>query len=380
MTEEERYIQRALDLATGGLGTVFPNPLVGAVIVSRGEIVGEGYHRGPGKPHAEREAIAQAGEKARGSTLYLNLEPCCHYGKTPPCTEAIIEAGIARVVFSIYDPDPRVGGKGAARLRERGIETTMGIEAASALELNLPYVHRNLTGRTFVMMKLASTLDGRLTAEGRTRLTGDRARRYAHFLRAWTESVAVGIGTVEKDDPILDRRHYREEMPPPVRIVFDTSLRFPPGHPWIVNGERTIIYCGEGAAASTIERLTAAGAVVVPIPVKKGGLNLSAWLNDVSDRGIVSVLIEGGGRVATSILREDLAERIVIIYAPFVSGEGGVALYGDRSAPGWLDHGELVPVRFELLEEDAVLVYDRRRITDYLRFVTEEKAFVHGID
>lgn len=380
MTEEERYIQRALDLATGGLGTVFPNPLVGAVIVSSGEIVGEGYHRGPGKPHAEREAIAQAGEKARGSTLYLNLEPCCHYGKTPPCTEAIIEAGIARVVFGIYDPDPRVRGKGAAYLREHGIETTTGILAAGALELNLPYVHRNLTGRTFVVMKLASTLDGRLTAEGRAWLTGDSARRYAHFLRAWTECVAVGIGTVEKDDPILDRRHYREKMPPPVRIVFDTSLRFPPDHPWIVNGERTILYCGEGVDASTMDRLTAAGAVVAPIPVRNGELDLTAWLNDVGDRGIVSVLVEGGGRVATSILKEDLAERIVIIYTPFVSGEGGVALYGDRSAPGWFDRGELRPVRLELLGEDVVIIYDRRRITDYLLFVTEEDALVHWID
>jgi diaminohydroxyphosphoribosylaminopyrimidine deaminase/5-amino-6-(5-phosphoribosylamino)uracil reductase len=380
VTEEERYIHRALDLATGALGTVFPNPLVGAVIVSRGEIVGEGYHRGPGKPHAEREAIARAGEKARGSTLYLNLEPCCHYGKTPPCTEAILESGIARVVFSIYDPDPRVRGKGAALLRECGIETATGILAANALELNLPYVHRHLTGRTFVMMKLASTLDGRLTAEGKTWLTGECARRYAHFLRAWTESIAVGIGTVENDDPILDRRHYRDNMPPPLRIVFDTSLRFPPDHPWIMNGERTILYCGEDADTNTMNRLTTAGAVVVPLPVKNGELNLSTWLNDVGDRGIVSVLVEGGGRVATSILREDLAERIVIIYAPFVSGESGVALYGDRSAPGWLDRGELVPVRLELLEEDAVLIYDRRRIIDYLRFVTEEEVLVHGID
>jgi len=377
--EEERYMERALALAGGALGFVFPNPLVGAVVVSGGEIVGEGYHRGPGSPHAEREAIGNAGERARGATLYLNLEPCCHYGNTPPCTESIFEAGIARVVFSMYDPDPRVRGTGAAFLRERGIDVTVGIGAREALELNLPYVHRSITGRPFVVLKLASTLDGRLTVEGREWLTGGTAREYAHYLRSWTEAIAVGIGTVEADDPALDRRYCREALPPPVRMVLDTALRFPPGHRWLEKGERTILYCGGGVDAIRRARLEEAGAVVAPLPVHDGRLDLTAWLDDVAGRGIGSVLVEGGGRVATSMIGAGLFERLVLLYAPFVSGAAGIPWYGEHSAPPWLDRGELVPVNLHRLGEDVVMAFDRRSITDYLRIVTEEGALVHGI-
>lgn len=380
MIAEQRYMERALALAEGALGVVFPNPLVGAVVVSRGEIVGEGYHRGPGTPHAERVAIGRAGERTRGATLYLNLEPCCHYGKTPPCTQAIFEAGISRVVFSIYDPDPRVRGKGAAILKEKGIEVAVGIGAAEALELNLPYVHRRLTGKPFVVLKLASTLDGRLTIEGRDWLTGESSREYSHYLRAWTEAIAVGIGTFETDDPMLDRRFHRGTLPPPVRIVLDTALRFPHDHRWLTNGERTILYCGEGVEAARRARLEEAGAVVRPLPAGEGGLDLAAWLDDIAGRGVVSVLVEGGGRVATSILRAGLLERLVLMYTPLLSGSTGVAWYGERSAPSWLDRGALRPVRLRRLGEDAVLLYDHKRITDYLRIVTEEGALVHGID
>lgn len=379
MIEEKRYMERALTLAKGALGVVFPNPLVGAVVVSRGEIVGEGCHRGPGTPHAEREAIEKAGERARGATLYLNLEPCCHHGKTPPCTEAIFDAGIVRVVFSIYDPDPRVRGTGAAVLRERGIDVAVGIGAREALELNLPYVHRNLSARAFVVLKLASTLDGRLTMEGRDWLTGETAREYAHYLRAWTESVAVGIGTIEADDPNLDRRYYGTALPPPVRIVLDTTLRFPPDHRWLEKGERTILYCGEKIDTLRRGRLEEAGAAVAPLPVRDGGLDLPALIDDVTRRGIGSVLVEGGGRVATSLLDAGFFERLILIYAPLISGVAGISWYGKHVPPSWLDRGEIVPVHLCRRGEDVVMAYDRRGIADYLRIVTEEGALVHGI-
>ncbi len=202
MDLEEKYIRRALELAGNAMGETFPNPLVGAVVVAGGGIVGEGYHRGPGRPHAEIEAIRDAGERARGAALYLNLEPCCHYGRTPPCTDGIVDAGISRVVFSMYDPDIRVRGKGAAALRARGVEVKGGVCAGEALELNLPYVHRNLTGKPFVMLKLASTLDGRLTwGAERGYLSGESEQRYIHRLRAWTEAIAIGIGTVVDRPP-----------------------------------------------------------------------------------------------------------------------------------------------------------------------------------
>ncbi len=380
MIEEQRYMERALTLAKGALGVVFPNPLVGAVVVSRGEIVGEGYHRGPGAPHAERVAIGRAGGRTSGATMYLNLEPCCHYGKTPPCTEAIFEAGISRVVFSIYDPDPRVRGKGAAILREKGIDVAVGIGAREALELNLPYVHRSITGRPFVVLKLASTLDGRLTVEGREWLTGESARRYAHYLRAWTEAVAVGIGTIEADDPVLDRRYCRGTLPPPVRIVFDAALRFPAGHRWLASGERVILYCGDGAGTGRRARLEEAGAVVRPLPSQDGEIDLAAWLDDAALCDIGSVLVEGGGRIATSMIGSGFFERLVLLFAPLLSGTTGLSWYGERSAPVWLEPDTLVPVHFDRLGVDAALVYDHKRIADYLRIVTEEGTFVHGID
>ena len=337
-------------------------------------------HSGPGRPHAERLAIESAGERTRGATLYLNLEPCCHYGNTPPCTDSIFDAGIARLVFGIYDPDPRVRGQGAAVLREQGIEVSAGTGAREALELNLPYVHRHLTGRPFVVLKLASTLDGRLTMEGRPWLTGENARKYDHFLRAWTEATAVGIGTITTDDPMLDRRYCEGELPPPIRIVFDTNLRFPADHRWLAAGERTILYCGEGADAGRRSRLEEAGALTVSLSENEFGLDLSAWLDDVAERGIMSVLVEGGGRIATSFLREGIFERFVLLYAPLLSGAAGVAWYGERTVPAWLEKGGgLVPVSVDRLGADAALAYDSPSISDYLRIVTEEGALVHGI-
>lgn len=373
--EEERYIKKALELAAKATGKAFPNPLVGAVVVADGEIVGEGYHRGAGFPHAEIEAISRSGERSAGGTMYLNLEPCCHFGRTPPCTSAILEAGISRVVFSIYDPDKRVRGRGAEALTAGGVEVLSGICASDALELNLPYVHRNLTGRTFVVLKLASTFDGRLTAGAGRRLTGETSREYVHYLRAWTEAVAIGMGTLEKDSPILDRRFYPVDLPPPVRMVFDTRLRFPLDHPWLVGGEDVIIYCLEGADSGRVKCLEEAGAEVKALPGAGGGVDLSSWVEDISKRGIVSVLVEGGGMVSTSLIREGLFDRLVLFYAPLISGCDGVSWYRDGDVPAWLDHGELNNVRLESFGDDIMAVYDRRRMSGYIDMVTGGNTF-----
>lgn len=380
MSGEEDFMRRALELAEKGMGRTFPNPMVGAVLVRDGEIVGEGYHEGPGHLHAEAAAIREASERARGSTLYLNLEPCCHYGRTPPCTEGILDAGISRVVFGIYDPDKRVRGKGAELLRSRGVIVESGICAREALELNLPYVHRNLSGEPFVVLKLASTLDGRITYGQERRISGKEEQRFVHRLRAWTEAIAVGIGTIEKDAPILDRRLYSETLPPPVRMVFDSELRFPPDYPWLVRGERVIIYCSTHGDRERRNRLEAAGAEVVPLPAGAGGVDLKYWLEDVSLKGIGSVLVEGGSEVATSFVRDGFFDRFVVSFSPLVGGSGSVGWFRGTEPPEWLSDERLSLSHIEKLGDDAVLVYDCKSITSYLEALTEEGKIVHWSD
>jgi diaminohydroxyphosphoribosylaminopyrimidine deaminase/5-amino-6-(5-phosphoribosylamino)uracil reductase len=369
-TEDEAYVRRALELAKKAVGVTFPNPLVGAVVVSGGEIVAEGYHEGAGTAHAEAVAIRRAGERAKGATLYLNLEPCCHFGRTPPCTDTIAEAGISRVVFSIFDPDARVRGRGTGVLRGHGVAVESGVLVEEALELNLPYIHRSITGKPFVILKLASTLDGRLTVGERNWLTGERARERAHYLRAWAEAVAIGIGTFQADEPILDRRLYRAELPPPVRIVFDSHLAFPPSHRWLERGERLILYCIGGAPRDRIDALEAAGAEVVELAPGKGGVDLSAWVEDMSKRGITSVIVEGGGEISTSIIREKIFHRLVLFYAPLVSGAGGLEWFQSDESSIWGGRGELIPRSVELIDEDLMVVYDTKAVVQYLKEVS----------
>jgi diaminohydroxyphosphoribosylaminopyrimidine deaminase/5-amino-6-(5-phosphoribosylamino)uracil reductase len=370
-TDDRIFMERVFELARGAAGVTFPNPLVGAVVVSKGEIVGEGYHRGAGTPHAEVLAIQAAGERARGATLYLNLEPCCHFGRTPPCTETIARAGIERVVFSMYDPDGRMRGKGAGVLERSGIRVEEGFMRDEALELNLPYIHRSITGEPFIVLKLASTLDGRLTAGEQRWLTGEKARARVHYLRAWTESIAIGMGTLRSDDPILDRRLYREQLPPPVRMVFDTHLSFPRSHRWLDAGEPVILYCREDAPAERMEELREAGAEVVVLPGAEGGVDLGSWIADVGERGITSVFVEGGGSVATTIIRCNLFNRLVLFYAPILSGRSGFEWFREDEAPGWMERGELVLRGAETIEGDVMIVYDRKPVSEYLREIVQ---------
>ncbi len=377
MNDDRQYMEKALDLAAHGTGLTFPNPLVGAVIVSGGTIAGEGFHAGAGKPHAEIEAIASAGERAEGADLYLNLEPCCHHGRTPPCTDAIVEAGIARVIFGIFDPDERVRGKGASRLRENGIEVVAGVMAREALELNLPYVHRSFSGNTFILLKLAVTLDGRITLPGEKYITCSGSLECVHGLRAKLEAIAVGSGTLRSDDPSLDRRLYERPLDPPVRMVFDSGLAFPSGHPWLENGEKVILYCSEEADAARIGELEEAGAEIARLPYGDGGLDLDAWRSDLSRRGITSVLVEGGARIATSMMRAGIPDRLVLFHSPQIAGAGETGWYGDEVPPAI---GDLSLSYVEVIGGDVMTVYDRARITGYLDAVTREGGDVYRAD
>ena len=372
MIDDRQYMERALELASRGTGLTFPNPLVGAVIVSGGEIAGEGFHAGAGKPHAEIEAIAAAGDTARGADLYLNLEPCCHHGRTPPCTDAIIEAGISRVIFGIFDPDERVHGHGARRLREHGVKVEAGGMAREALELNLPYVHRSLTGGPFVLLKLAVTLDGRITRGDEKYITCSGSLECVHGLRARLEAVAVGSGTLRADDPLLDRRLYARPLDPPVRMVFDSGLAFPLGHPWLEKGERVILYCSEEAEAE-----------ITRLPPGDGGLDFHAWRRDLAARGITSVLVEGGARIATSMMKAGIPDRLVLFHAPVVAGAGEKGWYQDDPPPAFGGDppavgGDLSLSYVEVIDGDVMTVYDRKQVSGYLETVTKEPGDVHG--
>jgi diaminohydroxyphosphoribosylaminopyrimidine deaminase/5-amino-6-(5-phosphoribosylamino)uracil reductase len=370
-------MERALELAAQGTGMTFPNPLVGAVIVKSGEIAGEGFHSGAGKPHAEIEAIAAAGELAKGADLYLNLEPCCHHGRTPPCTDAIIEAGISRVVFGIFDPDARVRGDGARQLRESGIEVETGVMAREALEINLPYVHRSISGESFVVLKLAVTVDGKITMGDRKYITCSGSLECVHGLRAKLEAIAIGSGTLRSDDPSLDRRLYERQLDPPIRMVFDSRLEFPPGHPWLEKGERVIVYCSGRVDEKRIKRLEEAGAGVTVLPEEEGGLDLHEWRSDLSSRGITSVLVEGGGLIATSMMRAGIPDRLVLFHAPVIAGAGERGWYAADAPP---EQGELNLSYVEVIGGDVMTVYDREHVTGYLDAVTKENGDVYRVD
>jgi diaminohydroxyphosphoribosylaminopyrimidine deaminase/5-amino-6-(5-phosphoribosylamino)uracil reductase len=385
MNDDRHYMERALELAAHGTALTFPNPLVGAVIVSGGEIAGEGFHAGAGKSHAEIEAIAAAGERAGGADLYLNLEPCCHHGRTPPCTDAIVEAGISRVVFGIFDPDERVRGKGARHLRENGVEVKTGVMAREALELNLSYIHRSLTGGPFVLLKLAVTLDGRITLGDEKYITCSGSLECVHGLRARLEAIAVGSGTLQSDDPALDRRLYNRPLDPPVRMVFDSALAFPPRHPWLEKGERVILYCSEDADATRVEELEGAGAEITRLPYGDGGLDLYAWRSDIAGRGITSVLVEGGARIATSMIKSGIPDRLVLFHAPYIAGAGEKGWYQDGAAPVFDGDppavgGDLSLSYVEVIDGDVMTVYDRKHVSEYLEAVTKEDSDVHRTD
>jgi len=369
--EDRRFIERALELASKGLGRNFPNPLVGAVVVSGGEVVAEGYYAGPGSKHAEASALERAGEKARGATVYLNLEPCCHHGMTPPCVDAIRSSGVKRVVFSHYDPDPRVRGKGAGILRAAGIEVDVGVLSEKAVDLNLPYIHNRLAGKPFVILKLASTLDGRISLGERKYITGERTREYVHYLRAWTHAVGVGIETLLQDTPRLDRRMYSGRVGPPVRVVFDYYCRFPDDYRWLKDGEETFVFCHEDCDENRKLKLEASGARVFRVEGSGGKLDLGRVLEVLYDEGITSILVEGGARIAESFIRAALFDRLVITYAPFFGGEEELPFLSGKPEPGGEVEGGLVLKEVHRFDNDFAVVYDRSYLTGYLKKVMD---------
>ncbi len=324
------WMDRALRLAARGVGLTSPNPAVGAVLVRDGRVVGEGFHRRAGAAHAEVAALQAAGAGARGATCYVTLEPCAHFGRTPPCAEALVEAGVGRVVLAALDPDPRVDGRGVARLRAAGIAVTIGVGEAGTRALNRGFFHAAATGRPHVVLKTAMTLDGRIAAvDGESRwITGDAARREAHRLRLAADAILVGVGTVLADDPRLTVRD--PELPPkePFRVVADSRLRIPPGAQVLRAGDpaRTVVACVEPAPAAAAAALRGAGARVLELPGEGGRVDLRALLVALRALDVLAVLAEGGGELAGALADAGLVDRVAFFIAP--------RLLGGRRAPG----------------------------------------------
>jgi diaminohydroxyphosphoribosylaminopyrimidine deaminase/5-amino-6-(5-phosphoribosylamino)uracil reductase len=360
-SEVLRFMKRTLTLAARGAGTTHPNPMVGAVIVTDGRIVGEGWHRKPGEPHAEALALQEAGSAARGGALFVNLEPCDHTGRTPPCTKAIIDAGIAQVFAACFDPHSLVNGRGFETLREAGVRVTTGSLDREAEELNRAFFHFSREGTPYMTLKLASTLDGRIAApDGDSKwITGEKARKAVHRLRAQVDAVLVGVGTVIADDPRLTARGVGRKIQPG-RIVLDPTLRTPPDS--IIVRENTagstLLVTGDDVPQDRSKAFEGRGVNLLRLPVEEGTFSWSTLAGSLAEMGILHVLVEGGGRTAAWMLKEGAVNRLELFLASRVLGASGVPVVGDM---GVNSLKEAVPLSFHRIRsigEDVQITAD----------------------
>ena len=329
-TTDRKFMEDALALAAKARGRTSPNPLVGAVIVRDGEIVGEGYHRKAGDAHAEIHALNQAKELAEGATMYVTLEPCCHWGRTPPCTESLIRAKLANVVVSMKDPNPQVAGKGIRQLEEAGIPVQVGICEEESKQLNEIFIKYITTQCPFVILKSAISLDGKIaTALGESQwITSEASRLKGHEVRAQVDAILVGVGTVLQDNPSLTTRLPERTNEDPIRIVVDSRGRTPLGAK-VFNPDSnagTLIAVTEKAPLEKIDVLKAAGADVLTIEQKEGRVCLSALMRELGRREVTSVLIEGGGEINAAALQAGIVNKLMFFVAP--------KLIGGKDAPG----------------------------------------------
>src|SRR5262249_47965906 len=362
---DQRYMQLALELGRRGQGRTWPNPAVGAVVVKDGVIVGRGWTQPGGRPHAEPEAVRRAGEAARGATLYVTLDPCWHFGRSPPCVDAVIASGISRVVSAIEDPNPEVAGKGHAKLRAAGIAVDVGLCAARAAHDHAGHFRRIRDKRPHVILKLAVSADDMIAAAGHKPLaiTGDAAKTQVHLLRARCDAILVGIGTVLADDPLLTCRLPGMEARSPVRVVLDRALRIPGDSRLVRSARATPLWLAtsETAEAAAAMILGAAGAQVIRIPtdLAKPGLDLTAVLRALSEKGISRLMVEGGARVAASFVAAGLADEIWLLRGPAAVGADGVPAL-DALPLAAITQSPSFRVRAsEALDKDTLTIYER---------------------
>ena len=364
LQQDARFMALALALGRRGLGRTWPNPAVGAAIVKDGIIVGRGWTQPGGRPHAEIEALRRAGEAARGATLYVTLEPCSHYGKSPPCADAIIAGGVSRVVSALEDPNPEVAGAGHARLRAAGIAVDIGVGADEARHDHAGHIRRMRDGRPHVILKLAVSADGKAGAPGRKPLaiTGEAARDRVHLLRAQSDAIMVGIGTALADDPMLTCRLPGMEKYSPVRVVLDSALRLPPGSRlarsardvpvWVVTG---------GEASRTAENaLLREGVTVLRAAQSDGRLDLAAVLKLMGARGVTRLMVEGGPTLGAALLAADLIDEAVLFQSSKVVGTDGVDALDGLPLTVLTQSPRLKCVMSEPVGADTRLVFERR--------------------
>lgn len=359
MPDDKRFMRRALELAARPVVTS-PNPRVGAVIVRDGRIVAEGYHEGPGRPHAE--AVALEGIDARGATCYVTLEPCNHHGRKPPCAPAIVAAGIERVVAAAKDPDARVDGSGFRYLQEHGVDVTVGVLEDEARAGNAPFFHQRMTGRPLVTLKLALTLDGRLAAaDGSSRwITGDAARRRVHARRAEADAVMVGSGTVVADDPSLTARGV-DASRQPARVIVDSTGSVPTTARVFAPDAEVVVATTDRAPHDRHVEWKETGAEVLVLPEGSAGVDEVSLIGALSDRDWLEIYCEGGARLATQLLRADVVDRLELYHGAVIAGRGGPDL-GDVGVTT-LDGAPRFRLQStEAFDDDVLAVYARRDV------------------
>lgn len=355
---DARWMRAAIALGRRGLGLVWPNPAVGCVIVGDGALLGRGWTQPGGRPHAEAMALRQAGDAARGATAYVSLEPCAHFGRTPPCADALIAAGVARVVSPLEDPDPRVAGKGFSMLRAAGIEVDTGLLRSEAEAANEGFLLRQRAGRPFLTLKLAATLDGRIaTASGESRwITGPEARARAHLMRARHDAVMIGAGTARADDPTLDVRLPGLTARRPARIVFDPALTLPETSRLALTAETAPVWrvCAPDAGEARWGEALIVGH-------GEGGLDLHDLMAKLGRIGLTRVFCEGGGALAASLLKAGLVDELIWMSAGGAMGAEGAAAVGpmNTAALGSLRRFDLI--RAETLGADLMSVWRPKR-------------------
>jgi diaminohydroxyphosphoribosylaminopyrimidine deaminase/5-amino-6-(5-phosphoribosylamino)uracil reductase len=351
---DDVYMRRALDLAVRGTGLVSPNPLVGAVVVDGGHVVGEGWHEGPGSRHAEVVALEEAGERARGATLFVTLEPCVHYGRTPPCAPRVAAAGVARVVAAMADPNPVVDGRGLEHLRRAGVEVAVGVLEEDAARLNAPFLKHVRTGLPLVTLKMGASLDGKVAArDGTSRwITGEEARAEVHRMRGAADAIMVGAGTAFRDDPSLTVRDPGYRGRPPVRVVIDGRGIVPETHSLISDGlAPTLVATTEGAPEWRRDAWRRTGAEVLVLDDAGSGLvPLDDLLRALGKRDVQRVLLEGGPTLAWEAVRRGLVDEVVLFFAPIlVGGEEAPSILMGGGIPTIAD-----PFRLDLVEVSRV--------------------------
>jgi diaminohydroxyphosphoribosylaminopyrimidine deaminase/5-amino-6-(5-phosphoribosylamino)uracil reductase len=355
--DDRKWMKQALRLAEAGRGRTSPNPVVGAVLVKKGKVVGEGYHAKIGEPHAEIIALRQAREKARGAALYLNLEPCTHYGRTPPCVPQVVKAGVKRVVIGMEDPNPLVNGKGIEALRKSGLDVNVGVLEKECRRLNEAFCKYILKKEPFVLLKVAATLDGKIaTRSGDSKwISGEASRRFVHKLRDQVDGVLVGIGTVLRDDPLLTAR--MKEGREPYRIVLDSRLKIPEKAKVFEHSPSEVILATTGSAPQDkIERLEKRGVRVLVIDSREGRVNLRSCLRKLGEIGVMNLLVEGGSQINGSFLDEGLIDKLLLFLSRRLMGDPQApGIFGGRGASHLKEAVALKEIKTKRMGEDILV-------------------------